>query len=65
MAELLLQFVDVLGQRGLGQMDALGGQAEALVPRDGQEHLELPERHRLSPIEAIQTMYWTLSPSEA
>src|SRR5262249_35224213 len=55
--ELRLELAHVLGQRGLRQMDLLGGDAEALLPSHGEEHFALPERHSALPISAIQTSY--------
>jgi hypothetical protein len=45
-AQLVLQLAHVLGERGLRQVDALGGPAEAPGVGDGQEDLELADRHR-------------------
>src|SRR5690349_3569111 len=41
-------------------MDPLRRTAEALRLSDSQEDLELTDRHRISPIESITRMYWTL-----
>src|SRR5215510_4321512 len=59
-AQLFLELTHMLGERGLGEMDAFRRAAEALRPRHAEEHFELADRHRAFPISSIATMNWTL-----
>jgi hypothetical protein len=45
-AELLLELADLLGQRRLGHVQALGGAAEVALLGHGDEVVELPDLHR-------------------
>jgi hypothetical protein len=61
-AEPALQLADVLGERGLAQVQAVGRTSEAPGLRHRQEDLELAHRriHKPCLIARIRTLYWYL-----
>ena len=48
-AQLRLELLDLLGQRGLRHVEALGGAAEVALLRDREEVAQVPQFHRTSP----------------
>ncbi len=67
-AELVLEAADAAGQRRLGDVQTSRGPADMLLLGDGDERLQLRERHRIprntrAPIGAMQNRYWTGRPS--
>src|SRR5581483_4062282 len=63
-AELPLELPDVLGEGGLTRVQGLGRAPIPLGPGDGEEYLELTERHggKSSLIGPVRKRYWRLSP---
>jgi hypothetical protein len=47
-AKLTLQLAHLMRQRGLGQVELVGGAREMAMPRHGFEVLELAEIHRVT-----------------